>query len=343
VTDQNLIDFYNQTCEELSLNDSECRRLWFAISAEVERVKAELPDPEHAVPSEIEAAFVRLGVPPIGALAFRARQPSAARAKRASNRQEPWSDDPREVLTLYWDTVEDLVARSAARFRFDVEEADTVESRVKEKLFKNDCEIVRNFRHESSFRSYLNIIIQRTFANLQTERSGKWHYSAVAERGGPVAKEFERMIHREGFSPSEAVAALLTFHPEVSRAYLETLQGSLPNRRSRTSKIPIEDAEAVLPLVDPDILLITGERFRLGERVADVIGTFLGGLKECDRLLLQLLFESTLKISTIARMLNKDQKALYRRRDQLFAELRRELHRVGIARADAASLYGYIS
>jgi DNA-directed RNA polymerase specialized sigma24 family protein len=344
VAEQRLVDLYGKVCEEQALDAAERRRLWFAISAEINRVTAEIEDPEHATAEEIRAVFERLGVPTIAELASRARRQMLTRKKRSPlTKHEPWADDPKEALALYWKTVEELVARSQIRLRAEPEEADTVESRVKEKLFKNDCEIVRRFRHESSFRSYLNIIVQRTFADLQVERFGKWHYSAVARSLGSLAMDLERMIYREGYAPIEAIAALLTSHPETSQAKLESLLAMLPVKQRRAVRVTVEDVAEMLPAIDPDILMITGARFRLSEKVATVIGQFIAGLEDIDRLLLQLLFESDLQISRIAVILQREQKALYRRRDELFNKLRKELKKAGIERQDAADLYGYIS
>ena len=344
MSEHGLVELYERICEELSLNSGERRRLWFAVSAQVERIMSQLEDPEHASAEEIEAVCERLAVPPLAELAGAARRAPTWRRKRSPRAdKEPWADDPKELLALYWEKISDIVARSARKFRADPEESDTVESRVKEKLFRNDYEIVRNFRREASFTTYLNIIVQRTFADLQVERLGKFHYSALAESLGPLAKELERMIYREGYAPSEAISSMLTSHPETTRSELENLLARLPVKRRRLFKVSVDDVTEGLPSFDPDILMITGARLKLSEEVAAVIRRFVDGLEESDRLLLQLLFESKVKISRMAAMLNRDQKSLYRRRDELFAELREELRKTGIEREDAADLYGYIS
>jgi hypothetical protein len=89
--------------------------------------------------------------------------------------------------------------------------------------------------------------------------------------------------------------------------------------------------------------MITGARLKLSEEVADVIRRFMEGLEEGDRLLLQFVFEANIKVSTIARLLKRDQKLLYRRRNDLLRQVREELFKAGITRDDAADLYGYLS
>jgi hypothetical protein len=341
---EDLVQLYLKLCEEQSLQENERRRLWFAISEQIERVEAALTNPEVATVEEIEAILDRLNVPALHALADRARRSPAGRFKPPPRvEREPWAEDPRDVLVLYWKVVEDIISRTCGRFRLDEEEADTLESKVKERLFDKDCAIVRNFRHESSFRSYLNIIVQRTLANLQVERSGKWHYSRRAEVLGPMAKDLERMIYREGYMPSEAVSVLMTSHPDVSKADLERLLSELPVKRRRPVKVSVDDVEDSLPAVSPDVLMITGERVRLSDEAAAVVRPFMERLPEDDRLLLQFLLESDMKISKIAALLKREQKSLYRVRDELFTRLRKALEKANIRRADAADLFGYIS
>jgi len=57
---------------------------------------------------------------------------------------------------------------------------------------------------------------------------------------------------------------------------------------------------------------------------------FLKSLEPQDRLILQFQFEDDMHISDIARRLQVDQKPLYRRREQLFRELRSALEKEGI-------------
>lgn len=345
MTERGLVELYVNVCEELALNDDERRRLWFRISAEIERVESELPDPGHATFDEIAAVCERLGVPSMKVLVTRARNPSTSRTKRSSQAaSQPWHDDPRELLALYWPTIEELIGLWRQKLKADEEETDTVESRVKEALFDHDFEIVRQYRHESSFRGYLSRIVQRTFLNLRVERYGRWHHSAAAERMGPLAMDLERMIYRDGYMPGEAISVLLTSHPEITRPELQQLVEALPGKLPRLSKVPLDDVVAVLVRgSESEELLLSNERFRLSERTAAVIRRYLDGLADDDRLLLQLLFETKRTMATIARMLAREQKALYRRRDQLFAQLRRELVDAGISRTEAKDVYDYIS
>jgi DNA-directed RNA polymerase specialized sigma24 family protein len=316
VPEPNLVEMYVDFCEGLSLNHAQRERFWRDICDEIERVEAALPHPESATPQEIETACERVQVRRIEELA----------------------------LALHWQLVTQVVERSRWKLGADEEEGDTVESRVKLKLYANDFEVLRSFRRESSFPLYLKTIVQRTFHDLRVERFGKWHHSAAAERLGPLAKNLERLIYRDGHTQSEAISVVMTSHPEVSRGTLEKMLEELPIKQRRPAKVSMEDLEDLVS-TDPesDVLIMTGERFRLSERAAAAVREFMQALEDSDRQLLQYFFERNLKISTIAQMLMRDQKSLYRHRDDLLAQLRAKLESLGIRREDAADLYRHIA
>lgn len=343
MAEETLVDLYLRMCDVLSLDESERRRFWFAVATEVARVEAELPDPRNANAAEVNEICERLNVLPIGELAARAKRPAFARTKRSrSGRDEPWSDDPREVAVLYWEKVEELVARSRPHYKADEEEADAVESIVKVKLLEDDCKIIRDFRHESSFGYYLNTIVQWTFSDLFTRRFGKWHSSAAAVRLGPVAVKLEKAIVRDGHTQDEAMSMMLTTYPDLSRRQLEEMLEQLPVRQPRPSKVSLEEVGEQEQAGEVDERAITGERLRIKNNVAVVVNRFIEALETPDRLLLQFLFDDGLKISNIAVILKRDQKSLYRRRDQLFAQLRKALDDAGITREDAVEFYEYV-
>jgi DNA-directed RNA polymerase specialized sigma24 family protein len=344
MAEETVVDLYLKMCELLSLNEGERRRFWFALATEVARVEAALPDPLNADAGAVNDACERLRILPIGELAAHAKRPVFARTKQSrAGRNEPWSNDPREVAVLYWDMVEDLVYRSRSRWKADEEEADAVESMVKVKLLEDDCRIIRDFRHESSFAHYLNTIVQWTFSDLFTRRFGKWHYSAAAERLGPIARKLEKAIVRDGYTQDEAVSMTLSSHPDLSRRQLEDMLAQLPARQARPMKVSLDEVPEPEHAAQADERAINGERLRLSGKVLATINEFMERLETTDRLLLQFLFDEGLKISSIAVMLQREQKSLYRRRDQLFTQLRKDLDDAGITREDAMEFYQYVA
>jgi RNA polymerase sigma factor (sigma-70 family) len=251
--------------------------------------------------------------------------------------------DPRRLLTDEWNTVERLIATTCRKRGLTDADGDVFASMVKIRLFENDCAIVRNFRNESKFSTYLNIIVQRIFSDFCVKRLGKWHPSAAASRLGPLALELERMIHREGYAPEEAITSLQTANPGVDRSALNDLLADLPSRQRRHSTISIEAiVDDLSGPAEADVLVVDDERRRMTDRVASVVRGFLERLDDTDRLMLQFHFEADMQLSQIARILGVQQKPLYRRREHLLRDLRKELTLAKITEFEVADLIGQI-
>lgn len=253
-------------------------------------------------------------------------------------------DDPRRLLAEEWETVERIIAATCRKRGLLDADADEFASMVKIKLFENDCEVIRRFRKESKFSTYLNIIVQHTFSDFCTKRLGKWHASAAALRGGPIALELERLVYREGSPPDEAIARLRTTHPGVTHEELTELLAGLPHRQRRPSTVSL-DASFIEVADDrgADVLIVESERHDLSERAAGVVRSFLERLPDTDRLLLQFHFEADMQLAEISRMLRIEQKPLYRKRGHLLRELRNELVAAGISASEIADLIGHIA
>jgi RNA polymerase sigma factor (sigma-70 family) len=251
--------------------------------------------------------------------------------------------DPRRLLSEEWPAVERLIAATCRRRGVEGADADEFATMVKVKLLDNDCEIVRRFRGESKFTSYANIIIQRTFGDYCAKRQGKWHASAAATRGGPLAVELERMVYREGCPRDEAFTRLQTLHPELTAHDLEAIFDTIPRRPRRATSVSLDAAPMDIPVeCDADLLVVEAERRKLSDRAAAVIRRFLDRLDDKDRLLLQTQFESDMQLSQVSRVLQVPQKPLYRRREQLLRDLRAELKAARITREEVTDLIGHL-
>ena len=240
--------------------------------------------------------------------------------------------------------VERLVAATCHRLALTGADADLLESLVKIKLFENDCEIVRAFRNECKFSTYLNVIILRTHANICVHRFGKWHPSAAAKRCGPAGVLLERLIYRDGCPAEEAMGKVAAIHRIVPRSELNAMLMRIPIRQPRPSTVSIEAVEQSLhDKTTADGLLVEHEKRALSERAAAITFEFFAKLDQDDRLMLQFQFRSNLSLAKIARMLQKETKPLYRRREQLLRDLRRKLTAAGITDLDVEDLLGHIS
>jgi hypothetical protein len=203
---------------------------------------------------------------------------------------------------------------------------------------------VRAFRNECKLSTYLNVIILRTYANICVHRFGKWHPSAAAKRYGPAAMLLEQLIYRDGCSAEEAMTKVSAIHRNLSRTDLNAMLMRIPVRQPRPSTVSIEAVEQFLPdRTAADGLLVEHEKRALSERAAAITCEFFASLDPDDRLMFQFQFRSSLSLAKIARLLQKDQKPLYRRREQLLRDLRSKLTAAGITAFDVEELIGHIS
>jgi len=254
--------------------------------------------------------------------------------------------DPHQRLIDEWKTLEILVAMTCRRRGLNEADADIVATMVMLKLFENDCEIGRRFRGGTSaeFRAYLNRIVVHTFSDFCIHRFGKWHASASAKRLGEAALLLEKLVYREERDVSEAIAAVHAKHPDVSEAQLARMLAQLRGRPRRNSAVSLEASGIDVPQASSaDDLIAEHDRRKLEHRTAELIRTFIQGLSDGDRLLLQYTFESNMPVSAIERMVRIPAKKLYRRRDQLLRELRVTMANAGVTAADAECLVGHIS
>ena len=89
----------------------------------------------------------------------------------------------------------------------------------------------------------------------------------------------------------------------------------------------------------PDAVLEHGERERLRKDVRTVLEEVKSRLSETDRLILAYRFEDERKVVEIARTLQLDQKALYRRVESLLKTLRAALEAAGFDAGSVGNLF----
>jgi hypothetical protein len=85
-------------------------------------------------------------------------------------------------------------------------------------------------------------------------------------------------------------------------------------------------------------ILETAARRALAEKTFLALRKALGRLSARDRVVLRLHVEAGLSVADVARALGEEQKALYRKRDSLFKQLRSDLEADGIRCGDAHEL-----
>jgi RNA polymerase sigma factor for flagellar operon FliA len=233
--------------------------------------------------------------------------------------------------------IERIIAWVCARRCLRGPDGEDFSSTVKLRLIENDYEILGRFEGRSSLKTYLTVVVNRLYLDYQTQRFGKWRPSAEARRLGPVALRLEALLYRDGLTFEEARGVLQTdFQVPESREALHELSLKLPRRISRRADASTEQE---LPATAGGHSSVErAERQILAERTFLVLRKALGRLPARDRIVLRLHVEGGLSVADVARALGEEQKALYRRRDAAFKQLRVDLEAEGIGCGDAREL-----
>lgn len=163
------------------------------------------------------------------------------------------------------------------------------------------------------------MVVRRVLLDSWIAKSGKWRPSSEARQLGKVAKELERLVFRDGMSLGEAGETLRAqFGVADTDAELAFLLSLLPcrPRRQFVGDAALERRPSEAP--DPLELLIRRSTVSRHARLKKALMT----LDSDDRRLLSLRFDENRTAGEIARLLDTDPKAIYRRCDRIFRQLR---------------------
>jgi RNA polymerase sigma factor (sigma-70 family) len=215
-------------------------------------------------------------------------------------------------------------------------DAEDFASTVKTRLIENDYEVLARFEGRSSLKTYLTVVINRLFLDFQVRRFGKWRSSAEARRLGPVAVRLERLLFRDGLTFDEACGVLRSdTRMSETRDTLEALRLRLRDRPSRGTDA---DGDEPVSSVTGALAVERAERQALADRTFSAIRRSLLRLPARDRVFLRLHVEAGLTVAQAARALGLEQKALYRRKEEILKRLRSDLEGEGIGAQDAREL-----
>lgn len=245
------------------------------------------------------------------------------------------------LLVEHQDLIQAVIGVIARRHRLSADERDEFAGHTHLRLLEDDGAILRKFEGRSSLRTYLVTVINRLFLDYRVAQWGRWRPSAQARRLGPTAILLERLIVRENRSYDEAESLLRTnFRVEEDAKAIAALYAQLPTIARRRQV----DDEALHGLVasvaDGERQVMEGEHREHADRTLGCLERALAELPAQDRLILQLRFQESLTVATIARTLALDQKPLYRRLDYLLKDLRARLEAEGIAAEDVNQWLG---
>ena len=215
-------------------------------------------------------------------------------------------------------------------------DAEDFASIVKIRLIENEYEVLGKWQGRSSIKTYLTTVINRIYLDFQVQRFGKWRPSAEARRLGPVALRLEQLMFRDGLSFDEA-SEVLRSDPRMllNRDDLHAIRIRLPQRTSRRGDL--HEHEPVRP-ESADEAVERAERQALADRMFAVIRCSLSRLPAVDRMFMRLHFQSGQTVAQAARVQGREQKALYRKEEEILKRLKSDLEAEGISIEDAQAL-----
>jgi len=259
-----------------------------------------------------------------------------------SRLQNSCAVDYTQLLLEHLDLVDRLVHYIARRHHLSAVDTEEFSSLVRFKLIDRDFAILRKFQGRSTLATFLTTVLERQYLDFCTAQWGKWRPSAIAGRLGPVAVLLERLLVREGFSFSEAVAVLQTNHGvSATDEDLYGIYEQLPGRSAPRSKTndALAPGRAGVGIADPE--LERHSDLQTAQRIEHALSTAVSALSPREQLIIRLRFQDDLSIADIARLLHIPSKPLYRQLHDIIGLLRTRLDQDGINPADISRIVGH--
>lgn len=239
--------------------------------------------------------------------------------------------DAAELFLSHLAHIERVIQCVCRRYHCNAEEAEEFAAEVRIRLIVDDYAVLRKFKQESSFETYLTTVVQRLYLDWRNHHWGKWRPSAEARRLGQLGVRLEELA-RDGYTFEESCEILRTNHRvPLSIAELAKLAARLPHRLPR--RIEGEDwLEGLLcGRPSPDEQVFVKELACERSRVLGVLRQAVGRLSSEDRLLLRVRFEAESQIAILATSRRVEPKRIYRRLERILRKLRRALEREGVS------------
>ena len=250
------------------------------------------------------------------------------------------NSNPRYLFEKNLPLINELITIVCRRHRLDQDAKEEFSSSAMIKLMDKDYAVFRKYRGEAGPRAYLFTVINAHLLNFRDKLWGKWRPSAEACRLGPHGMLLEQLTARDGHSFQEAVEIIRTNHGlELSEKQLSAMNDRLPNRKP-SHKIAGEEHLEQLSNSENEAEqnLSVRDNLPFSKKIGKVLMEELRSLSIEDRIILRMHFHDDVKVATIARVLGKNQKKLYRHIEKLVTRLQNRLTEEGIMKQEVLAL-----
>src|ERR1044071_6836307 len=156
-----------------------------------------------------------------------------------------------DYISRHFRTIQAVVGEVARRHGLSHDESDELRSRVHLRLVQNDYALVRQFRGQCTFPTYLRTVVERLRIDLQASAWGRWRPSRRAADLGPVAVQLEQLLSRDRL-PVDAAGGVrqTTLRVTATRPELDALRARLPVRAQPRWMVSLDEPLTEKYLVD---------------------------------------------------------------------------------------------
>ncbi|MEO6527509.1 MAG: sigma-70 family RNA polymerase sigma factor [Gemmatimonadaceae bacterium] len=247
------------------------------------------------------------------------------------------NEGPEQIFLANLPLIDRILKAVVLRSALSEGDAEDFASWAKTRLLDNDYAIIRKFAGRSSLKTYLVIVLSNLSRDFRNERWGRWRPSAAATRLGPVAIRLEELLYRDGAPLHEAIAILQSGTVTLTDRELSSIATKLP-RRSPVTEVSLDETDL------DDATMVAHQDTNDFEGATQAVGgalqSLVSALPDEERYLLLMRFWHNMSVADIARVMQVEQKPLYRRLDGIQVRLREALEAGGIDKETAHDVLG---
>lgn len=236
------------------------------------------------------------------------------------------------------DRIQQIISYVASRMGFSREDAEDFRSEVHIRLMEKDFRVLRKFRGECKFSTFLVTVITNQARDFRIKKWGKWKTSVAARRLGTLATEIEILLYRDGVPLREAIEVLIGKGLAESAEEVESLAERIPPRNPRRFSGESEAASRSAEGPDPQNHLLLKERLQRLNEIYQLLRKEVKLLEPSDLLLVRLYFFEGFKISTLAEQFGIEQRRLYTQKERIRRRLARRLGLRGVSEDEVREL-----
>jgi DNA-directed RNA polymerase specialized sigma24 family protein len=229
--------------------------------------------------------------------------------------------------------IDRVIAAIARRHALTAADVDEFGSWAKARIIDSGYAIFAKFGGRSSMATYLSAVFGHLFLDYRNCVWGRWRPCVAATRLGPVGIRLDELLYRDGYALREALEVLRAAGVAQSERELTRMAAQLPVRQPAT-EVPLEAVDGTVH-VRHETVIADAEPDDSG---FDALRDALATLPAEDQVIMRMRFWDDHSVADIARLLQLEQKPLYRRIELIERQLRELITMRGVDKERAREL-----